>query len=314
MLDLLLVVAGAVLVLHGAGILTDGAAALARRMGVPQIVVGMTVVALGTSMPEFVISLISAIKGTADMAVGNIVGSNIFNSTLTVGIAALAAPIIISRSTVKKDIPFAVGSALLLILLCLDDCISRLDGCVLLAAFAVFMAYTIAMARRHSTADDGEEGGAGIVSMTVSRSLFFIFLGLTELIIGGNLFVTGAISIARALEVSEAVIGLTLVAGGTSLPELATSVIAARKGRSGIAMGNVIGSNVFNILMIGGVASAIVTPLHIVGITAVDLIVMTVSAFLLWFMSYTKYTVERWEGVVLTAIFIAYIIWLAHGL
>ena len=310
MLDLLLIVAGAVLTIHGAGILTDGAAATARRMGVPQIVVGMTIVGLGTSMPEFVISFVSAVKGAADMAVGNVVGSNIFNSTLTVGIAALAAPIIISRSTVKKDIPFSVGAALLLTVLCLDGCISRADSGILLAAFVAFMAYTMTMARRGAPDDGGEDG---CPPLSVPRCLFFVFAGLCELIVGGNLFVAGATGMARALNVSDAVIGLTIVAGGTSLPELATSVVAARKGQSAIAIGNVIGSNVFNILMIVGV-TGIVTPLRITGITPVDFAVMDVGIVLLWLMSYTKYTVERWEGMTLAAIFFCYMGWLLHGI
>lgn len=303
MLHLLCVIIGAAMVIHGAGKLTDGASSLAGRMGVPPIVVGLTVVALGTSLPEFVVSLVSALRGTSDLAVGNVVGSNIFNTTLIVGTAAAVAPMTISRSTVRKDIPFAVGSALLLTVMCLDGRVSRLDAAMLFAGLMVFMAYTVVVARR--------SGGTAEASsaLSLTKSVLFVMLGLLELVVGGNVFVTGATSIARSLHVSEAVIGLTVVAGGTSLPELATTVVAARKGQSAIAIGNVIGSNVFNVLMIVGV-TGLITPLDIVGISIVDLSAMAGGVVLLWFMSYTKYTVERWEGLTLLALFAAYMAWL----
>ena len=303
MLSLLLVILGAAMVLHGAGKLTDGAAALAVRLGVPQIVVGLTVVALGTSMPEFVVSLVSALRGTADLAVGNVVGSNIFNTTLIVGTAAVVAPMTISRSTVTKDIPFAVVATLLLTVMCLDGNISRLDAAILFVGLVVFMVYTFVVARRTGTTAEGT------VVLSTGKSVLFILLGLTELVVGGNVFVSGATAIARSLHVSDAVIGLTIVAGGTSLPELATCVVAARKGHSAIAIGNVIGSNVLNILMIVGV-TGLVTPLSLDGISIVDLSVMAAGMILLWFMSYTKYTVERREGVTLVALFAAYMAWL----
>lgn len=310
MISVVLIILGAVLVLHGADKLTDGASALAGRMGVPQMVIGLTVVALGTSMPEFFVSLVSALKGTSDLAIGNVVGSNIFNTTLTVGLAAVVTPIAISRGTVRKDIPFSIAAAVALIVMCLDGEVSRSDAFILLIAFVAFMVYTVYVGTRGKTAPSTDTDKP---KMSAARSLFFVFLGLAELVVGGNLFVSGATDIARMLNVSEAVIGLTIVAGGTSLPELATTIVAARKGRSEIAIGNVIGSNVFNLLMIVGVAG-IATPLTISGITTVDMSVMLVSAVLLWLMSYTKYTVERWEGCLLTALFTAYVIWLLYSL
>lgn len=303
MLGILLVVIGAALVIHGAGKLTDGAAALAGHVGVPPIVVGLTIVGLGTSLPEFVVSLVSTLRGTTDMAVGNVIGSIIFNTTLIVGTAATVAPMVISRATVKKDIPFAVVSAIVLTIMCLDGIVSRLDAAILFAGLIVFIAYTLFMARH----GDGE--CAPDVVLPKAKSLLFIIIGLAELIVGGNIFVNGAIGVAHALHVSEAVIGLTIAAGGTSLPELATTVVAARKGQSAIAIGNVIGSNVFNVLMIVGVAG-LVRPLPLDGISSVDLSVMAISIVLLWLMSYTKYTIERWEGLTLLAIFVAYIAWL----
>ena len=312
MLYILYIAIGVAAVLHGADRLTDGACALAQRLGVPEIVIGLTVVAMGTSLPEFVVSFVSAIKGTADFAVGNVVGSNIFNTTLIVGTAAVASPIAISHATVKKDIPFAVASAALLALLCLDGGISRADGAILFAAFIVFMAYTLRMAAKGgATAAAG--GGNPIVPMAVPKTILFVFMGLIELIVGGNLFVSGASGVARILNISDAVIALTIVAGGTSLPELATTLVAARKGRSAMAIGNVVGSNVFNILMIMGVTS-LVSPLRVEGITPLDMAVMLLSVVLLWLMSYTKYTLERWEGALLAALFLAYMSWLVHSL
>lgn len=305
MISIILVVVGVALVLWGADRLTDGATALAQRMNVPQIVIGLTVVAMGTSMPEFFVSMVSAIKGTPDLAVGNVVGSNIFNTMFIVGISAAVAPMAISRSAVRKDIPFAVVATLMLSVMCMDGNISRTDAGILFALFIVFMVYTLRLARKGAV--DVEEKKKEDLSVVMSS--VFIIVGLACLIGGSNLFVNGASAIAKALNVSDAVIGLTVVAMGTSLPELATSVVAARKGRSAMAMGNVIGSNVFNILMILGV-TGMITPMQIEGITMTDMGVMLVGMVLVWMFSYTKYKVARWEGVVLTVLFLGYVTWL----
>lgn len=307
-MDILLIIIGAVLVLWGADRLTEGASALARRMNIPQIVIGLTVVAMGTSMPEFFVSLMSALKGTSDLAVGNIVGSNTFNSLMIVGMSAAIAPMVISKSTVKKDIPFAVAASLTLTLMCLDGGISRADSIVLIVFFIVFMAYTLRLAR-HGKADV-EPARPKQVSPWLAA--FYVFLGLTCLVYGSNLFVSSATAIARALNVSDAVIGLTIVAGGTSLPELATSMVAALKGRSAIAIGNVIGSNVFNILMILGI-TGLITPMQIQGIQLLDLLVMIFSMVLVWLFSFTRYTIARWEGILAVILFVGYIAWLVYN-
>lgn len=308
--DLLLIVLGVVMVLWGADRLTEGASALARRMRVPEIVIGLTIVAAGTSAPELFVSLVSALKDTPDMAVGNVVGSNIFNTLLIVGCAAMVAPMVIAPSTVKKDIPFAVGASMLLpaVILVGND-VSRSDGFVLLAFFALFMVYTFRVALQKG---NGENASVA-APVNVWKSLLYVVAGLGGLIIGSNLFVDSASDVARQLDISEGVIGLTIVAGGTSLPELATSVVAARKGQSAIAIGNVIGSNVFNILLILGL-TATVSPMAVQGITVVDLSVMLVSILVVWAFSYTKYTVARWEGAVLTLAFMAYMGWLFYNL
>ena len=309
MISIILVVVGVALVLWGADRLTDGATALAQRMNVPQIVIGLTVVAMGTSMPEFFVSMVSAIKDTPDLAVGNVVGSNIFNTMFIVGISAAVAPMAISRSAVRKDIPFAVVATLMLSVMCMDGNISRTDAGILFALFIVFMVYTLRLARKGAV--DVEEKKKEDLSVVMSS--VFIIVGLACLIGGSNLFVNGASAIAKALNVSDAVIGLTVVAMGTSLPELATSVVAARKGRSAMAMGNVIGSNVFNILMILGV-TGMITPMQIEGITMTDMGVMLVGMVLVWMFSYTKYKVARWEGFVLAAMFVGYMAWLVSNI
>ncbi|WP_455260749.1 calcium/sodium antiporter [Prevotella jejuni] len=301
-LNILFIVIGIVLVLWGADRLTDGAVAVAEKMKMPQIVIGLTIVAMGTSMPEFCVSLISALKGTSDLAVGNIVGSNIFNTLLIVGVSALVAPMSIMKTTVRKDIPFALVASALLLIMCLDEDISRIDAAILFVMFLIFMYITLRGAKAQGTDLEEKEKKP----MATWLSVVWILVGLACLIGGSNLFVDGATAVATKLGVSEAVIGLTIVAGGTSLPELATSVVSARKGNSGIAIGNVLGSNVFNILAILGL-TGVISPMTLKGITMTDLSMMVISIILIWLFSFTKYKIERWEGAILTAVFVGYI-------
>ncbi len=309
LLNALWILVGVVLVLWGADRLTEGAVAVAERLRVPQIVIGLTIVALGTSMPELCVSVVSALKGTPDLAVGNVVGSNIFNALLIVGVAALVAPMTILRSTVFKDVPCALVASVVLLMMCQNDwVITRLDGAILFVFFLVFMRLTIkgaTSAQPAPLAAEENEASAGKQPMKGWLAGLWMVVGLAALIGGSNLFVGGATEVARALNVSDAVIGLTIVAGGTSLPELATSVVAAKKGNSGIAIGNVLGSNVLNILFILGL-TGMISPMHIEGITNVDLYMMLVSTIMIWFFSFTKYTIERWEGAVLVLTFGGY--------
>lgn len=312
-LNVLFILVGIVLVLWGADRLTDGAVAVAEKMKMPQIVIGLTIVAMGTSMPEFCVSLVSALKGTTDLAVGNIVGSNIFNTLLIVGVSAWVAPMTILKSTVRKDIPFALFASVILLIMCLDGNISRLDAGILFVLFLVFMYVTLKGAK---TKDDDTTAKTESIEdkkkpMAAWLSIVWIIVGLACLIGGSNLFVEGATKVAEHIGVSEAVIGLTIVAGGTSLPELATSVVSARKGNSGIAIGNVLGSNVFNILAILGV-TGVITPMHLQGITMLDLSMMVFSTLLVWLFSFTKYKIARWEGIVLTIVFIGYMVVLCY--
>lgn len=317
LLNALWIVVGVVLVLWGADRLTEGAVAVAERLRVPQIVIGLTIVALGTSMPELCVSVVSALKGTPDLAVGNVVGSNIFNALLIVGVAALVAPMTILRSTVFKDVPCALVASVVLLMMCQNDwVITRLDGAILFVFFLVFMQLTIKGATSAQPAQGETTQGQTVQEAAADEASakqpmkgwlagLWMVVGLAALIGGSNLFVGGATEVARALNVSDAVIGLTIVAGGTSLPELATSVVAAKKGNSGIAIGNVLGSNVLNILFILGL-TGMISPMHIEGITNVDLYMMLVSTIMIWFFSFTKYTIERWEGAVLVLTFGGY--------
>ena len=311
LLDIIFIVVGVAMVLYGADRLTEGASALARRMNVPEIIIGLTIVAAGTSAPELFVSMMSALKGTPDLAVGNVVGSNTMNAMLIVGCAAMVAPMTISRSTVKKDIPFSVGASVLLMLLALNSFLGRWDGIILLIGFAAFMTYTLLRAKKGQAEAQTEQTGAK--QQNPWLSVLFVVVGLALLVGGSNLFVDSASSVATQLGISEGVIGLTVVAGGTSLPELATYVVAARKGQSAIAIGNVIGSNVFNILMILGL-TATISPLAIVGITTVDMAVMFLSVALVWMFSFTRFTVERWEGALLVVGYLAYLSWLLYNL
>lgn len=362
-INIVLLVLGVIIVLKGADWLTDGAVNIATRCGVSQMVIGLTIVAMGTSMPEFCVSMVSALKGTPDLAVGNVVGSNTLNTLLIVGCSALVAPIMVKRSSVKRDIPFAVVASLLMLLFCLDGAIGRVDAAVLFAGFCLFMFVTLKYAKTtEEHAETVATSGAAMAtaaaaSTSVSetptsqtsapeaptsqssapeastsqtsapeaptsqssaseasvasmlKAVVMLVVGLLCLIAGSNMFVDNASFVASSLGVSDAVIGLTIVAGGTSLPELATSMVSAKKGNSDIAIGNVIGSNVFNILMIIGI-TGLVKPMHIAGITTLDLIMMLASMLLMWFFCRTTYKVKRWEGAVLTIVYLAYLTWL----
>ena len=323
-LSIVFVVVGAALVLVGADKLTDGSVGLARRLAIPELVIGLTVVAFGTSLPEFVVSFFASIEGAAAMSIGNIVGSNLFNTLMIVGCTALVCPITVARSTISKDIPFSILASIVLAALALDvyfgtgaNVLDRGDGIALLGFFCVFMAYTFAIATSPTspsgTATSAEGGAESAPEMPTWHIALYLLLGLAGLIGGGELFVQGATGIARSLGVSEAVIGLTLVAGGTSLPELATSIMAACKGQSGIAIGNVVGSNLFNVFWILGACSC-VSPLPVQGIEWTDFAVLLLSGLLFWLFSRTQHRILRWEGALLVTVYVAYITYLIAGL
>ena len=316
-LDIVFLLGGMALILLGANGLTDGSSSVAKRFGISDLVIGLTIVAFGTSAPELMVSLVSSIKGSAQLAIGNVVGSNIFNILMIVGLTAVVMPIKVQKNTITNEIPLVLLSSLALVACASDivldggvgNVIGRGDGILLLLFFAIFMRYTFSIAK-----SSGEESGEQIKLMPIWKSLLFIVLGLAGLIVGGQLFVDGASGIARSLGVSESVIGLTLVAGGTSLPELATSVVAAVKKKPGIAIGNVIGSNLFNIFLVLG-ASATVSPLPLGNIGISDMLMLVVSSVLFWAAGwfFKDKTITRVEGAIMVALYVGYIWWLISG-
>ncbi|MCD7937637.1 MAG: calcium/sodium antiporter [Tannerellaceae bacterium] len=315
-MDILFLTGGLVLILVGANMLTDGASSIAKRFHISSLVIGLTIVAFGTSAPELSVSLTSALKGNSDIALGNVIGSNIFNILLIIGCTAVIVPISLTKSTLYKELPFCLLASLV-VWICANDIfldgasrnvIGRIDGLILLAFFLIFLAYTFAIARKGEGESEQE-----IKDMPVWRSSFYILAGLAALIYGGSLFVDGATGIARSLGVSEAVIAITLVAGGTSLPELATSVVAALKKNPDMAIGNVVGSNLFNLFLILG-TTASVTPINVSGITNVDFGMMVFSVILLFFFGLIskKRLINRTEGGIMIATTIAYMVYLIY--
>ena len=314
-LDILLFILGIVLIIAGANYLTEGASALARRFGVSPLVVGLTIVAFGTSSPELIVSLLSALKGNSDISMGNVVGSNIFNVLVIGGINALVTPITITRSTVRREIPLMILACLVLSVMALDrvfagtgateNILSRSEGIGLLCFFLIFLTYTFAIAKGDPS--DPHTAPAPTKHYPLWLLVVFIIGGLGGLVLGGELFVDAASSIARTLGMSEGFIGLTIVAAGTSLPELATSVAAALKKEPEIAVGNIVGSNLFNIFFILG-TTATVTPIHIGGVSTLDFTMMSFAALLLYVFAvlFGQRVIKRAEGAVLFLCFVLY--------
>lgn len=312
LLSILGFVAGIVLVIFGADWLTRGASALARRFRMSELLIGLTIVAIGTSLPELVISTGSALKGSPGIALGNVIGSNIFNGMLILGVAALIAPIRFNAKMLTREIPFNLLASVVLLLIsgsmlvggAPGEMITRYGGMLLLCFLAVFVRYTFSIANDGDADEEGEK-------LPVARIVLFLLAGLAALIFGGNIFVNGATEVARAMGISEAVIGITIVSAGSSLPELAVSVNAARKGNVGIALGNVLGSNILNIFFILGV-SATITPITLSGFSFVDYYVLLASSLLIYVVARFggKAVINRFEGAVLVAGYVAYTTWL----
>lgn len=317
-MDIIALLGGLLLILVGANALTDGASSVAKRFNISSLVIGLTIVAFGTSAPELTVSIVSALKGSADMAIGNVVGSNIFNTLMIVGCTAAIVPIGMNKGTLSKEIPLCVLASVVLFICgndvlingATENTISSSDGMLLLCFFLIFLSYTFAIAR----SGNGGEEETKIKMMPIWKSVLFIAGGLLGLIYGGQFFVNGASGIARSLGVSESIIGLTLVAGGTSLPELATSVVAALKKNPEMAIGNVIGSNLFNIFFVLG-CSATISPLNMKGITNIDLGVMIGACVLLYLFGLfiRKRTITRVEGIVMVLCYVGYMVYLVRG-
>lgn len=317
-LDILWIIAGLVMIIVGSDWLVEGASGIARKYGISEFVIGMTIVGIGTSMPELVASVISAIGGHGDMALGNVTGSNICNTLLILGVTALISPVSYTRSNIRKDIPFAIAVSLFLLLMLYNGFglfggapgISRVDALSLLLIFAIFMIDSF------KSAKNGADDEASIAKpMPMGKAILFVILGLAGLIFGGRFFVDHTVSIAERFHVSEAFISITLMAVGTSLPELATCVVAAMKGKNQLALGNVIGSNIFNITLIIGTSAAI-SPFEIQSISSVDMAMVMVSIILLWLAAFTfkRRKLDRIEGAIFLLAYIAYITYLSMNI
>lgn len=323
LLDLVLLAVGVALVLFGADALTTGASDIARKWGVSELIIGLTVVALGTSMPELVVSVISSINNKPELAIGNVVGSNLFNTLIILGATALICPVTVSKQVIGKDIPWSILASVLLLVMAsgtllngdANNQISRSNGIILLLIFITFLYYTILVAKQESKKDDKEgkmlqaEAEQDAKQTSLWKSILFIGLGLAGLVFGGNLFVESASNIAFSLGMSESLVGLTIVAMGTSVPELATSVVAAFKNKAGMAVGNAIGSNIFNILLILG-TSATINPLRMGNITPIDLCMLVLVSLLVWLFARTSYILSRWEGIVMIGMYFGYLTYL----
>lgn len=310
LLDIIFLLAGFVVLIYGANKLVDGGSALAARLNVPNIVIGLTVVAFGTSAPELVVNLVSSLDNNSAIALGNVLGSNIFNILGIAGITAMLYPLAVKKATTWVEIPLTVMAAIVLLLMVnsysgqnpAEYVITRAEGAILLFFFVLFMIYTFMLAKK------GEAEEVEIKNYTLTKSVFLIVIGLTGLIAGGRMLVSGAVGIAEMLGVSQRIIGLTIISIGTSLPELATSLIAARKNNVDMAIGNVVGSNIFNTFLVLGI-SAMVNPIQTTADSMLDLIVNIIASLLLFAFIFTGKgrKIGRLEGVIFTLLYIVYL-------
>lgn len=298
------------LIVLGADWLVDGASAIARKADVSEFVIGLTIVGFGTSCPELVVSLTGAIQGNADISIGNVVGSNIFNALFILGITSLVLPVSMTMANRKRDIPITLGVSLLLVVCGMsssllgigrNDSLSRTEGILFLLAFAVYLFYCFKSDTEEVSGQEGQK------AFSMPASILLVAFGLSGLVFGGDMFVKKATELASAIGVSDKFIAITVLAGGTSLPELATSVVAASKHKDQLALGNILGSNVFNILLILG-CSSIITPLSFAGISQIDAGVLIISSvlLLLWAFTGRKCRIDRWEGAVMLFVFASY--------
>jgi len=313
-LSYLLLVIGFIILIKGADFFVDGASSIAKIAKMPTLLIGLTIVAFGTSAPEAAVSINAALKGSNDIAIGNVIGSNIFNLLVAVGISAMIRPIKVQKTTIIKEYPLSMYSVALLIILSLDNLfagnnanlLTRGDGLILLLGFGVFMFYLIEMAVLSKEADDEVEE---IVKLPLSKSIIFSLLGLIGIVFGGDIVVKSATNIALQLGMSQTLVGLTIVAVGTSLPELVTSVTAARKGESDIAIGNIIGSGLFNIFFVLGI-SATIHPIAVSSKLIFDFIILAIVTVISHVFAYSKKEVDKKEGFALTAMYIAYMVYI----
>ena len=306
-------IVGLAVIIKGADFLVDGASSIARRFRVSELVIGLTVVAFGTSTPELFVNIVASLQGNSEIAIGNILGSNIANILLILGVSSVICPLSVTKGTVWKEIPFSLLAAIVLGLMANDQLLdkngisvlTRIDGLVLLCFFIIFLYYSVSIAKEI----EGMEAHVPLKEHGMAKSFLLVVSGFAGLCIGGDWIVQGAVNLAVKLGISQSVVGLTIVAIGTSLPELATSAVAAHKGKPDIAVGNVVGSNIFNIFFVLGV-SAIIKPIPFHSRSNIDIGVVILASLLLFTFMFTgqKRSIDRWEGIVSLMLYGAYLV------
>ena len=313
---IVLLLVGFVLLLKGADFFVEGASSVAKALRVPSIIIGLTIVAMGTSLPELAVSVTASMTNNNALAVSNVVGSNLFNLMVVLGASAFMNPIIVGKDTIKKDYPFSVACAILLMILGIIGMeLGTIDGVILLVIFIAFIMYQVISALKARKANDFEnevlDEVEEIKEIPMWLSLIYIVGGAVAIKFGGDFVVNSAVAIATAAGLSQTLIGLTIVACGTSLPELATSVVAAKKGELDMAVGNVVGSNVFNILMILGVAASL-SPISFLQENIIDIVILLAFSLLTWLLCWTKGKLDKKEGILMLLLYIAYLVYICY--
>lgn len=307
-----LLIIGFAFLVKGADAFVEGSSSIAKHFQVPSLIIGMTIVAMGTSLPETAVSVTASIAGSNALAVSNAVGSNIFNLMVVIGVCAVLTPVAVQKSSLKIDIPFSIVCALLLLVLGHDRMmLTRVNGLILIVLFAFFILYMIRSAQHSMNNEDSEFAAeaAEMKVMSVPKSLIFIVVGIAGITLGSDWVVDGAKTIASAFGISENLIGLTIVAFGTSLPELMTSIVAARKNEVDMALGNAVGSNIFNILMVLGIASAL-SPIAFIQENIIDIIILVGFSFIVWLMAWTKHRLDKIEGLAMILLYAGYVVYI----
>lgn len=307
-----LLIIGFAFLVKGADAFVEGSSSIAKHFHVPSLIIGMTIVAMGTSLPETAVSVTASIAGSNALAVSNAVGSNIFNLMVVIGVCAVLTPVAVQKSSLKIDIPFSIVCALLLLVLGHDRMmLTRVNGLILIVLFAFFILYMIRSAQHSMNNEDSEFAAeaAEMKVMSVPKSLIFIVIGIAGITLGSDWVVDGAKTIASAFGISENLIGLTIVAFGTSLPELMTSIVAARKNEVDMALGNAVGSNIFNILMVLGIASAL-SPIAFIQENIIDIIILVGFSFIVWLMAWTKRRLDKLEGLAMILLYAGYVVYI----
>lgn len=305
-MDYILLVVGFILLIKGADFFVDGSASVAKKLRIPTMIIGMTIVAMGTSAPECAVSIAASVKGSNTMAISNVIGSNIFNLMIVCGACALFAPLAVKASTLKQEFPLSILAAILLLAMgYMGMSLNRIEGVILLVIFALFLLWMVWEAKKARNNTEVEE----IETLPGWKCLIYIVGGIIAIVIGGDLVVDSASNIAAAFGLTQTLIGLTVVAFGTSLPELVTSLVAAKKGETDMALGNVIGSNIFNILLVLGIAGA-VSPMAFLMENLIDAIILIAVSILVWIFAWRKKKLNRVHGVIMIVVYAAYVVYI----